>query len=334
MSDVGEVGVGPAPLSRVWSGSRVIAENLDGDDLGDVLELHSGSSAWWVVPREADLDVRLQSLARELDLDTGAIHDLLATDRRAKFETFGGTQLLITNLITVDRATAAVEAQPISMVVTDRVLICLAVPEAATRTARVLAGHGQQLATGGVGEALQALVKLAVQSQAEAIEWLETASDDLASALFDERPLDKNEQLWAFKLRRALTQVRRVAQPTLDVLTDLTQTGDQDRELTRRWTLLTERQERVVHASDAVRDALASVFDTSLALSNQRMNADMRRLTGWGAIIAVPTLVSGFAGMNVGIPLDGTQAGLWLYLVIMVVTAVVLFILFRRYDWI
>jgi len=331
---VTEVRERPTPLSRVWSGSRVIAENLDGDDLGDVLELHSGSSAWWVVPREPDLDVRLRSLARELDLDTGVIHDLLATDRRAKFETFGSTQLLITSMITFDRDTAVVEVQPISMVVTDRVLICLAVPAAATSTARALAGQGEQLATGGVAEALQSLVKLAVQSQAEAIEWLETASDDLSAALFDERPLDKTEQLWAFKLRRALTQVRRVAQPTLDVLTELTQTGDQDRELTRRWTLVTERQERVVHASDAVRDALASVFDTSLALSNQRMNADMRRLTGWGAIIAVPTLVSGFAGMNVGIPLDGTPAGLWLYLVIMVVTAAVLFILFRRYDWI
>jgi magnesium transporter len=152
--------------------------------------------------------------------------------------------------------------------------------------------------------------------------------------LFDGRPLDKGEQLWAFKLRRALTQVRRVTQPTLDLLTDLTQADDHDRVLARHWTLLAERQERVVHASDAVRDALASVFDTSLALANQRMNADMRRLTGWAAIIAVPTLISGFAGMNVGIPLDGTQAGLWLYLVIMIVTGIVLFILFRRHDWI
>lgn len=330
-----EVRVGPTPLSRVWSGSRIIAENLDGDDLGDVLELHSGSSAWWVVPREHDLDVRLRRLARELDLDAGAIHDLLATDRRAKYETFGTTQLLITTMITVDRETAVVSLQPISMVLTDRVLICLVEPgAAATRTAQCLAAGGDQLAQGGVAEALHALVKLAVQSQAEAIEWLETVGDDLAGSLFDGRPLDRTEQLWAFKLRRALTQVRRVTEPTLDVLTELSQADDHDRALARRWTLLAERQERIVHASDAVRDALASVFDTSLALSNQRMNADMRRLTGWAAIIAVPTLISGFAGMNVGIPLDGTQAGLWLYLVIMVVTAVVLYVLFRRHDWI
>jgi magnesium transporter len=287
-----------------------------------------------VVPREPDLEPRLRTLARELDLDTGAIHDLLATDRRAKYETFGATQLLIATMITIDHDTAAVTLQPISMVVTDRVLICLAAPAAATATARSLAASDDHLATGGVAEALQSLVKLAVQSQADAIEWLETASDELSAALFDERPLDKGEQLWAFKLRRALTQVRRVTEPTLDLLTDLTQADDHDRVLARRWTLLAERQERVVHASDALRDALASVFDTSLALSNQRMNADMRRLTGWAAIIAVPTLISGFAGMNVSIPLDGTPAGLWLYLVIMVVTGIVLFILFRRHDWI
>ena len=30
---------GPVPLSRVWSGSRVLAEDLTGEDLADVLDL-------------------------------------------------------------------------------------------------------------------------------------------------------------------------------------------------------------------------------------------------------------------------------------------------------
>ena len=35
----------------------------------------------------------------------------------------------------------------------------------------------------------------------------------------------------------------------------------------------------------------------------------MKKLSGWAAIIAVPTLVSGFVGMNVAFPLEGTGAG-------------------------
>ena len=42
---------GPAPLSRVWTPRGVIAEDLQGEDLGDVLEMHSDAYAWWVLPK-------------------------------------------------------------------------------------------------------------------------------------------------------------------------------------------------------------------------------------------------------------------------------------------
>jgi magnesium transporter len=64
------------------------------------------------------------------------------------------------------------------------------------------------------------------------------------------------------------------------------------------------------------------------------MNTIMKKLTAWAAIIAVPTLITGFAGMNVAFPLNGTTAGFWVVLAIMVVTAVVLYVAFRRRDWI
>ena len=39
-----------------------------------------------------------------------------------------------------------------------------------------------------------------VGSYEEAVQWLEVSSDQLANVLFEERPLDKPEQLRAFKL--------------------------------------------------------------------------------------------------------------------------------------
>ena len=60
------------------------------------------------------------------------------------------------------------------------------------------------------------------------------------------------------------------------------------------------------------------MFETSLALADVQLNVIMKKLTGWAAIIAVPTLVTSFVGMNVGFPLAGTIAGFWVYLAIMV----------------
>jgi magnesium transporter len=64
------------------------------------------------------------------------------------------------------------------------------------------------------------------------------------------------------------------------------------------------------------------------------MNQTMKKLSGWAAIIAVPTLVTSFVGMNVGFPLFGTGTGFWVYFVVMIAAAVILYVVFRRRDWI
>ena len=91
-----------------------------------------------------------------------------------------------------------------------------------------------------------------------------------------------------------------------------------DKAVGRRWRILQEQHGRIADAADGLRDALASVLDTSLALNDVRMNQTVKKLTGWAAIIAVPTLVTSFVGMNVTFPLEGTVAGFWVYFAIMV----------------
>ena len=63
------------------------------------------------------------------------------------------------------------------------------------------------------------------------------------------------------------------------------------------------------------------------------MNQNMKKLTGWAAIIAVPTLVTSFVGMNVRFPLAGSVLGFWIYFAVMIVAGVVLYFLFRAKDW-
>src|SRR4029453_12783753 len=107
----------PIPVSRVWSGSKIIAEDLTGEDLSDVLELHSDASAWWVLPRDPDYGaVELRHVAHALELDELAIKDLLAEDRRAKFEAIGQSRLVITNAVSVHEDSAQIVVHPVSMI--------------------------------------------------------------------------------------------------------------------------------------------------------------------------------------------------------------------------
>jgi magnesium transporter len=332
----------PAPVCRVWSRSRIIAEDLTGEDLSDVLELHSDASAWWILPREDHYGAaELKDVARALDLDELAIKDLLAEDRRAKFETIGQARLVITNAAVLDRDRAQLSAVPISIIATDRALICLVESSASFRPAQLLLGHEEQLTTGGVEAALQIVMEAIIRSYEEAVQWLEVSSDQLANVLFEERPLDKPEQLRAFKLRSALSQLRRLTDPMRVVMNDIVESPPttaksktRNTSVNRQWKLLAEQHDRAANATDALREALASVFDTSLALADVRMNQNMKKLTGWAAIIAVPTLVTSFVGMNVRFPLVGSVLGFWIYFAVMIVAGVVLYFLFRAKDWV
>ena len=77
----------------------------------------------------------------------------------------------------------------------------------------------------------------------------------------------------------------------------------------RHWVMLSEHHTRVANAADALREALSSIFDTSLALADVRLNQIVKKLSAWAAIIAVPTLVTGFVGMNVGFRWRGAVPG-------------------------
>ena len=329
-------------MSRVWSGSKIIAEDLTGEDLSDVLELHSDASAWWVLPRDADYAaVELRHIAHALELDDLAIRDLLADDRRAKFEAVGQSRLVITNAVSVDKDRAQIHAHPVSIIATDRALICLAEPTPDFQPARLLMQKEELIAHGGIEAAVQAVIAAVIRTYEDAVQWLEDSNDELAGVLFEERPLNKPEQLHAFQLRSALSHLRRLTDPMRTVMIDIVESPPRARKaktgrdvaIDRSWVMLSEQHGRVANAADALREALSSIFDTSLALADVRLNQIMKKLTAWAAILAVPTLVTSFVGMNVGFPLHGTSTGFWVYFLLMIAVSVVLYVVFRAKDW-
>ena len=66
---------------------------------------------------------------------------------------------------------------------------------------------------------------------------------------------------------------------------------------------------RAAEWTESLRDMISSVFETNLSLQDARLNTVMKKLTGWAAIIAVPTAVTGWFGQNVPYPGFGHTSG-------------------------
>jgi magnesium transporter len=59
-----------------------------------------------------------------------------------------------------------------------------------------------------------------------------------------------------------------------------------------------------------------------------------KKVTGWAAIVAVPTFITGFYGMNVPYPGFDKAWGFVFSVGSMIIIAFILYLLFKKKDWI
>ncbi|MEU6171127.1 magnesium and cobalt transport protein CorA [Streptantibioticus parmotrematis] len=81
-------------------------------------------------------------------------------------------------------------------------------------------------------------------------------------------------------------------------------------------------------------DLLNSILQANLAQATVAQNEDMRKITAWAAILAVPTMITGVYGMNfTHMPELHTRYGYYVVLVAMVAVCVAIHRGFRRNGW-
>jgi magnesium transporter len=91
---------------------------------------------------------------------------------------------------------------------------------------------------------------------------------------------------------------------------------------------------RATDWTDSLRDLVSTILETNLTIQGNRMNEIMKKVTSWAAIAAVPTVITGYYGMNVRIfPAAGTLLGGIAALALMVVLVGALYLAFKRQEW-
>ncbi len=201
----------------------------------------------------------------------------------------------------------------------------------------------------GSGFLVYSLLDYLVDKQLETAEAFDASADDLGSLLFAHRPQDV--QLRSFRLHKELTGLRRVLVPMREVLSGVLrhesapqnggqhggQNGGGDApahpELLPYFQDVYDHVLRAVDWTESARDMVNNVLQTYLTIQGNNMNVIMKKVTSWAAIIAVPTAITGFYGMNVPYPGVDTQWGVVVAVVVMLLLSVGLYTVFKRKNW-
>ncbi len=289
----------------------------------------------WLDLRDPDRD-DLAVLSEEFGLHPLAVEDAVHERQRPKLDRYRSHLFLTAYGARLDPASGELATSELAAFVTGRALITVRKDDGLDIGAVVERWDASpDLAKFGVGQLLHGLLDYVVDGHFEAVQSLDDAVETLEDQLFDEAGRGIDVQRRSFGLRKSLVLLRRVVIPMREVVNalmrrDLHVVGD---DLMPYYQDVYDHVLRAAEWTDSLRDLVTSILETNLTIQGNRMNIITKKVTGWAAIIAVPTFITGFFGMNVPYPGFGRASGLLASAAVMAVSGLLLYLVFKRKDW-
>jgi magnesium transporter len=186
----------------------------------------------------------------------------------------------------------------------------------------------------GPSSALHAILDQIVDDYQPAIEGLDTDIDEVEEQLFSGERVNPAERI--YRLQREVLSFRKATAPLVEPLDKLArghymQIHPEVRDYFRD---VNDHLIRVREQLDAMHDLLSSSLQANLAQVAVRQNEDMRKISAWVAIAAIPTAVAGIYGMNFEhMPELRWEYGYPAVIAFMALVCSFLFVRFKRAGW-
>lgn len=321
---------------RVWRNGEP-QDDFEFSQISDYLA-EAGTLLWTDV--YASDHAILKDLAHELGLNEWAVEDAVAESERTKVTVYSTHTFFTVYSVDTHEAQSdtdsALAIHRISGFVLPQGLITVRLSpdfDIDAVSERFDELGGQEF---GVGALVHALLDTVVDGHFTAVQYLDDAIEEIEDGLFSDSMPRGGLQRRTFQLRKDLVHLRRVVLPMREVVNSVQHRRLDARispELDPRYADLYDHVLRASEWTESLRDMITTVFETNLSLQDARLNMVMKKLTGWAAIIAVPTAVTGFYGQNVIYPGIETVTGFITSSVLIVLLVVVLYVTFKRRDW-
>ncbi|UJW33233.1 magnesium/cobalt transporter CorA [Saccharothrix sp. AJ9571] len=318
-----------ARLSGRWTHSEAIEEVR-----------RRGSGFVWIGLHEPD-EEQIQGVAETFGLHELAVEDAVHAHQRPKLERYDDNLFLVLKTVRYVEHESPTTANEI--VETGELMAFLGKDFIVTvrhgnhsglaRLRRELDNEPERLHLGPAA-VLHAIADHVVDHYLDVTDHLEEDIDEMEGQVFAPRSSVTAETIYFMK--REVLEMRRAVMPLATPLKRLAEghsrlVPDEVRSYFRDVDdHLTQVTERVVNFDEL----LTTLVDATLAKITLQQNTDMRKITSWAAIIAVPTMGVGVYGMNFDyMPELHWKFGYPMVMGVILVVCLILYRIFRKNRW-
>lgn len=302
------------------------------DAISDVLAVDDGSFVWVGLyePSEEILD----KLQEEFGLHDLAVEDAHNAHQRPKVEAYGNS--LFIAIHTAQTVDSHIRFGETHLFVGPRYLVTVRHGASTSYApARERMERERDLLIHGPGAALYAVLDMVVDNFTPIVDEFSQALNELEQHIFaDDFRKETVQKL--YDLKRELTRLRMAVAPMQDILGQLARarSGLIDDEIQLYFRDVLDHAVRINESTDTLREMLTAAVSVNLSLVTVRQGEIVKRLGAWAALLAAPTLIASWYGMNFKFmpELDGRWS-YWLLMGVVATVCVVLYRMFRHARW-
>jgi magnesium transporter len=265
------------------------------DNISDLLEEPDGFV--WLTMADPTAQ-ELAKIEEEFNLHELAMEDARSAHQRPKLEDYGDILFLTFHTVALEGGTTLYGE--LHAFIGQRFVILIQ-HGGHTRYDRIKTrceAHPAQLRK-GPGFVLYALLDFLVDQFLQVADYQQKQLDGLEDDIFASN-LDGPLIERLYGLKREVATLRDAAAPVGDICTALLRlhTDLIAKDLRPYYRDVQDHIVRVIRGTERLRETLSDAMQVNLALVTVRQNEVVKRLAGWGAILAIPTMVFSMYGMN------------------------------------
>lgn len=294
-----------------------------------------GEGFLWIGVKDPT-DVEFAEINDELRLHPLAVEDAIKGNQRPKIDFYEESMFVVLKTLRYIEATSDVETGELMLFVGDQFVLTVRKGEV-----NALAGVRQRLETkpellkSGALAVMHAVIDQVVDTyRAIDMDLLDDLSAIEEAVFADDREVTGTD---IYKLKREVLEFKRGAVPLVGPLRRLVH-GDERHLLPKKlrpfFGDVLDHLLQVVEHAESYDRLLSDILSAYLSQVSLQQNDDMRKISAWVAMAAVPTMIAGIYGMNFEVmPELAWEYGYYAVLALMVGAVTLLYVLFRRSKW-